>query len=105
MEEQIIELIYLAKNTAPELWRIALQQVNVILIKNLIIEVLIVVAIFGIGVLIKKWKQEDIEGVGECAIFVQILLYVCFVGVFMEILEILLNPEYLAIKVLLDFMR
>lgn len=112
MEQAVLELIELARNTAPELWRIALLQVKAEMIQKYII--IFISAIASI-ILILKTKEirtmpssekndleETIEGLGYVFLVALGLVMIITLVTFMKMT---INPEYYAIKELISMVK
>jgi hypothetical protein len=108
MEEAILELIELAKNTAPELWRIALLQVKAEVIQRYIIIFISVISSVTLNIKTKRIRalpsseksdlEETIEGLDY--IFLVALAIVTIITL-ISLMKMTINPEYYAIKELI----
>lgn len=111
MEEQLTELLKKINDASPLVWEIALRQVQVKLITNLIIFILdlgliIVGCIMGRSL----WKRYKFGGSGELVPLTLLLIsaavlfltVICLPLVGYEVLTGYLNPEWAAIDLILD---
>ncbi len=117
MDELLRELIEVVKNTAPELWRIALLQVKAEIISNIIQVVACVIAVLLLVALMKfslrkyygsgksDWERNELWVFGIAlspviAIFPIFNIVICANAAAMR----LVNPEYYAVQVLLSML-
>ena len=108
-EELLYKLISIVEEAAPQLWRIALRQTLVVGIQNLI--TVIITGVLGQYALRKAlwmWRErtEDPEDVSDIIATVLavggfMMLVIAF-GFLMDLIEIVFNPEFYAIKLLMD---
>ena len=110
----IQKLIDLVEQTAPELWRIATRQVVVNGVRDLIFGLVFIAAlIVSVGMIKKLLQKQDYAGDIEISSVIGLLLIgVCdlFFAIqgLLDIYNVLgyfLNPEYYAIRVLMDLVQ
>lgn len=104
MDEVLQELVQLMKDVSPDLWRIAMQQVKVtIFLRGLVAAASLIFTIIGISCSIKCYNDDEDElGQFFLAIFVVAVVFTIAFGV--AIIGPAVNPEYYAIKELLNLL-
>ncbi len=105
MENVLSELIRIVTEAAPELWRIGLQQVRVLVLTGAVESLLGLVALFIALRLGLKLKGRDLfDEPGLCVGFVgsAVVGFILLSTGFPDVVQGLLNPEYLAIKFIVD---
>ena len=104
-EELLYKLISIVEEAAPQLWRIAMRQALVVGIQNFI--TILVTASIGQFLLRKaKWLWDeygtDLENTIIGLTVGGIIMFVIAFGFLMDLIEIVGNPEFYAIKLLMD---
>lgn len=104
--ELLQELIKLVEQAAPQLWQIAIRQVYVEVIKNMLIFLFLVTLII---LLIKVYKKVesyklDLE-LKAVVIFVVVVLCGFLIFNLYAIIARLINPQFYAIELLLSYVR
>ena len=114
MDELLLELMRLVESTAPELWRIAEKQVSIQQVQLrfflAIVGPLAVLCLLGIGICLyqRAQKRRDSRYVGEEEALATVLgitaivLWLAFGFGAAHYASMRMNPEYHAIKVLLE---
>jgi len=107
MEKALLELIELAKTAAPELWRIALQQVDVERFSNLTATIIALI-VFCISVvlfkLMLKLANDDVDlfMIVTFTGLASVLSFIFAVGNLINYVQKGMNPEFYAIKILMS---
>ena len=108
--ESLQELIEAVKFASPELWRIAMQQVQVKIWRTILAIVVALLGVIGFSwASVKVWKMfgDDITA-APVLVFSWVFLIVSFVVVIRlltDLIQYTLNPEYTAIQVLLELVQ
>ncbi len=113
MEKELLtELISLIKGTAPELWRIAQQQVTVTIYQNVtwigFFIVAIIVLTFVFMYARQRAKEDTFSDWDVALILAPIFIVFSIAAVLIfanDLIGYAMNPEYYAIKVLLRLVR
>ena len=103
MEEALWELAKAMEGIAPDLWRIAMKQVAVTAQLNLMMFIICAIALVASVAFI--CKESDSVFIFGGSIAIAFLSVFFGVGCILFALPRLLNPEFYAIKLLLDYVK